>query len=99
MSEASLATQNEKKEGQLKEVQKRIEDATKADKEVRESLSGFIATREEKVKTLEQEGEGVKGLREEISARESSVKSLREELKTIQEAIAQQGITLENLGE
>jgi chromosome segregation protein len=97
MAETSLAAQQKKKEGQLKEVQKRIEDATKADKDVRESLSGFIATREQKVKALEQEGEGVKGLRKEISTREASVKGVREELKTIQEAIAEQGITLSQI--
>ncbi len=97
MAETSLSTQKEKKEEQLKGVQKRIEDATKTDKEVRESLSGFIATREQKVNALEQEGEGVKGLREEIATREASVKGVREALKGIQEAIAEQGITLSQI--
>jgi chromosome segregation protein len=97
MAEQSLGAQQQKKEEQLKEVQKRIEDAAKADKEVRESLSGFIATREQKVNALEQEGEGVKGIREEISTREGLVKGVREELKTIQEAIAQQGISLSQI--
>jgi chromosome segregation protein len=94
---ASLAIQQEKKEGQLQEVQKRIEDATKAQKEVRESLGGFIATREQKVNALEQEGEGVKGLREEIFSQEASLKGLREALKAIQESIAQQGISLSQI--
>lgn len=97
MAEASLAAQQLKKEGQLKEVQKRIEDATKADAEARESLSGFIATREERVNALEQEGEGVKGLREEISAREAVLKGVREEVKATQESVAQQGITLSQI--
>jgi chromosome segregation protein len=97
VAETSLGAQHKKKEEQLKEVQKRIEDATKAGKEVRESLSRFIATREQRVNALEQEGEGVKGIREEISTRETSVKGVREELKTIQEAMAQQGITLSQI--
>jgi chromosome segregation protein len=93
-AEESLTAQQEKKEGQLQEVQKRIKDATKGQKEVRESLGGLIAAREQKVNALEQEGEGVKGLREEIFSREASLKGLREELKAIQESIAQQGISL-----
>jgi chromosome segregation protein len=97
MAEASLAAQQAKKEGQLKDVQKRIEDSVKADKEVRESLGRFIATREQRVNALEQEGEGVKGLREEISTREASLKGAREALKAIQESIAQQGITLSQI--
>jgi chromosome segregation protein len=97
MAEASLTAQQLKKEGQLKEVQKRIEDATKANTEARESLSGFIATREERVNALEQEGEGVKGLREEIAAQEAALKGVRVEMKAAQESIAQQGITLSQL--
>jgi chromosome segregation protein len=96
-AEDSLTVQHEKKEGQQKEVQRRIVDATTREQEVRESLDGLIATREQKVKALEQEGEGVKGLREEIFARETSVKGVREELKQIQESIAQQGITLSQI--
>jgi chromosome segregation protein len=57
----------------------------------------LIAQREQKVNALEQEGEGVKGRREEISAREASLKGVREELKGIQESIAQQGITLSQI--
>jgi chromosome segregation protein len=94
---ASLAVQQEKKEGQLQEVQKRIEDATKAHKELSGSLGGLIATREQRVNALEQEGEGVKGLREEIFSQEASLKGLREELKAIQESIAQQGISLSQI--
>ena len=96
-AESSLAAQQAKKEGQLKEVQQRIEDATKADKEVRESLGSFIATREQRSNALEQEGEGVKGLREEISAGEASLKGVRDELKAIQESMAQEGITLSQI--
>ena len=96
-SEDSLTVQQDKKEGQQKEVQRRIVDVTTTEQEVRESLGGLIATREQKVKALEQEGEGVKGLREEIFARETSVKGVREELKQIQESIAQQGITLSQI--
>ncbi|OGP55103.1 MAG: chromosome segregation protein SMC, partial [Deltaproteobacteria bacterium RBG_13_52_11] len=96
-TEDSLSVQQERKEGQLKEVQKRSEDAVEADKQIRESLGGLITAREQKVNALDQEGEGVKGIREEISAREASLKGVRGELKEIQESIAQQGIALSQI--
>jgi chromosome segregation protein len=94
---ASLKVQQERKEGQLKEVQKRSQDAAETDKAVRGSLGGLIAQREEKMHALDQEGEGVKGIREEISEQEASLKDLRGHLKEIQESIAQQGITLSQI--
>ncbi len=95
--EDSVTGQQERKDGQLKEVQERIAVATKTGKEVRESLGGLIATREQKMKALEQEGEGVKGLREEISTREAALKGVRDELNAIQESVAQRGITLSQI--
>jgi chromosome segregation protein len=94
-AEASLRVQHERKEGQLKETKQRSHDADEAQKEVRESLAGLIASREQKVHALDQER--VKGIREEISAHEASLKGVRGELKEIQESIAQQGITLSQL--
>jgi chromosome segregation protein len=94
-TEASLRVQHERKEGQLKEAQQRGRDAEEANKEVRESLGGLITRREEKVYALDQER--IKGLRQEISAREASLKGVRGELKEIQESIAQQGITLSQI--
>jgi len=96
-AEASLSAQQQRKEGQLQEAQGRILAAVEAAKEDRESLAGLIAAREQRVKALDQEGEGVKGLREEIAAHEASLKGLRGELKAIQESIAQQGITLSQI--
>jgi chromosome segregation protein len=96
-AEASLLVQQERKEGQLKEAQGRIHAAIEAAKKGRESLAGLIAAREQRVKALEQEGEGVKGLREEIAAHEASLKGVRGELKELQESIAQQGITLSQI--
>ena len=96
-TEASLIVQQERKEGQLKEAQGRIIAAVEAEKKGRESLGGLIAAREQRVNALDQEGEGVKGLREEITAHEASLKGLRGELKEIQESIAQQGIALSQI--
>ena len=96
-TEASLIVQQERKEGQLKEAQSRITAAVEAEKKGRESLGGLIAAREQRVNALDQEGEGVKGLREEITAHEASLKGLRGELKEIQESIAQQGIALSQI--
>jgi chromosome segregation protein len=93
-TEAALQVQHERKEGQLKEAQGRITAAVEAEKKGRESLTGLIAARKERVDALGQEGEGVKGLREEITGREGTLKGLRGELKEIQDAIAQQGIAL-----
>ncbi|MBW2039832.1 MAG: chromosome segregation protein SMC [Deltaproteobacteria bacterium] len=93
----SLSAQQRRKEGQLKEVQARIQAAIEAEKVVRESLGRLIAARDHKTKSLEGEGEKVKGLRGEISAREASLKGLRAELKEIQESIAQQGVRLSQI--
>jgi chromosome segregation protein len=93
-AEASLLVQQERKEGQLKEAQGRITAAIEAEKKGRESLTGLIAARQSRVDALDQEGEGVKGLREEITGREGTLKGLRGELKEIQDDIAQQGIAL-----
>jgi chromosome segregation protein len=96
-AEASLLVQHERKEGQLKEAQGRITAAVEAEKKGRESLTGLLAARQSRVDALDQEGEGVKGLREEIAGREGTLKGLRGELKEIQDAIAQQGIALSQL--
>jgi chromosome segregation protein len=89
-TEASLTAQQERKEEQLEETERRIEDATRAEKEARELLGRQIAAREQKVNALEQEGEGIKGRREEISAREASWKDAKEGIREIQESIAEQ---------
>jgi chromosome segregation protein len=94
---ASLTVQQERKETQLQEVQRRTTEVVEAQGAVKETLGGLIAQREQKVKALEQEGEGVKGRREEIAAREAALKGVREELKEIQESIAQQGIALSQI--
>jgi chromosome segregation protein len=94
-TEASLRVQSERKEAQLKEAKQRIQDAGEAHKKVGESLAGLIAHREQKVQALDQER--IKGLREEIAAREASLKGVRGELKEIQESIAQQGIALSQI--
>lgn len=96
-AEAALLVQQGRKEGQLKEAQGRITAAIEAEKKGRESLTGLIAERQSRVDALDQEGEGVKGLREEIAGRETTLKGLRGELKEIQDAIAQQGIALSQL--
>jgi chromosome segregation protein len=93
-TESSVSIQKERKEGQLQELQKRRQDAAEEQKEIRESLGRLLAQREQKVQAFEQEGEGVKGLREEIASREVLLKGVRGELKEIQESIAQQGIAL-----
>jgi chromosome segregation protein len=96
-TEISLIGQRDKKRGQLKETQKRATDAIEAKKEIGEALQRFIAARAEKEHALEQEGEGVKGLREEISAQEASLKGARGELQELQESLAQQGIALSQI--
>jgi chromosome segregation protein len=96
-AEAALVVQQERKEGQLKEAQSRITAAIEAEKKGREALTGLIASRQSRVDALDQEGEGVKGLREEITGRETTLKGLRGELKEIQDAVAQQGIALSQI--
>jgi chromosome segregation protein len=96
-TEAALLVQQEKKEGQLKEAQGRIAAGVEAEQKGRGALTGLIAARQARADALDQEGEGVRGLREEIAGRETALKGLRGELKEIQEAIAQQGIALSQL--
>jgi chromosome segregation protein len=96
-TEAALKVQLERKEGQMKEAQGRITAAIEAEKKGRESLTGLLAARQSRVDALDQEGEGVKGLREAITGRETTLKGLRGELKEIQDTIAQQGITLSQI--
>jgi chromosome segregation protein len=96
-TEAAILVQQERKEGQLKEAQGRIAVCVESERKGRESLTGLIAARQSRADALDQEGAGVRGLREEITGREQTLKGLRGELKEIQDAIAQQGIALSQL--
>jgi chromosome segregation protein len=96
-TELSLSAQRERKEEQLREAASRIDDAIEAEKKGRDLLGQLISAREQKRESLEGEGEKVKGLREELSVRETSLKAVRAELKEIQESITQKAFRISQL--
>lgn len=92
--EGARREERRKKEGQLAEVKGRIEEGLKEEAESRGMLERLIAERERRKGALAKEGEGVRGIRDDISSREEALKGVRGAIKAVEEEIASRGIAL-----